>query len=347
MSGRRPGSGRFTPGAEPIAGTKSSAGSLSPICSPGQTCPGRPSCPRRNRTAWGQRPEQRLKIYAEGEAGPLVLRSAGEWVEKDAGIEPATITHLVTRNMHRFSGPGLDFALIQGLDLAPTVERTQIQFMGCHAALNGPGSQRHSLQADPSAVVLVAAVELCSLHYYYGSRSDRLIANAIFADGAATIVGTAGDGPWRIAATGSCLLPDSADDMAWIIGDHGFEMTLSRKVPGKIATHLKPWFAGWLARNDLSVEAIGSWAVHPGGPKILTAVEEGLDLPARRSGHVPRCLRRLQGTCQVPTVLFILDRLRNRQRPPAVRRPRVRPRPRGGSHAVPISCVANNRAKLK
>ncbi len=125
--------------------------------------------------------------------------------------------------------------------------------MGCHLTgrWNGLRVATAFAGADPEAVVLMAAVELCSMHYYYGSRADRLIANAIFADGAAAVVGTNGDGPWRVVATGSCLIPDSAEDMSWVIGDHGFEMTLSRKVPGKIAVNLKPWLDEWLAQTRI------------------------------------------------------------------------------------------------
>src|SRR5262249_39781772 len=146
--------------------------------------------------------------------------------------------------------------------------------------------------------------ELCSLHYYYGSAADKLVANAIFADGAAAVAGCAdltprppslqgkgekspspcrggvGEGSaWALRASGSCLLPDSAADMGWIVGDHGFEMSLSRRVPGLIAKHLRPWLESWLCDNGLSLAEVGSWALHPGGPKIVAAVEEGLALP--------------------------------------------------------------------
>jgi predicted naringenin-chalcone synthase len=231
-----------------------------------------------------------------------------------ADRDPGTITHLITVTCTGFQSPGIDYALIRGLGLSPNVERTQVGFMGCHGALNGLRVASAFASADSQAVVLLAAVELCSMHYYYGSRADRLIANAIFADGAGAVVGTGGDGPWRVDATGSCLIPDSADDMAWVIGDHGFEMTLSRKVPGKIAVHLKPWLDGWLVRHGLSVEAVGSWAIHPGGPKILSAVEEGLNL-SEGAMAASRGVFTDYGNMSSPTVLFILNRLRNANAP--------------------------------
>jgi predicted naringenin-chalcone synthase len=166
--------------------------------------------------------------------------------------------------------------------------------------------------ADPAARVLVCAVELCSLHYYYGNAADKLVANAIFADGAAALVGsqTVGVGNrWTLRASGSCLIPYSATDRAWTIGDHGFEMTLSRRVPGLIARNLRPWLESWLDGNGLTLAEIGSWAVHPGGPKIVAAVEEGLglspdDLAASREVFAN------YGNMSSPTVLYVLDHLR-------------------------------------
>jgi predicted naringenin-chalcone synthase len=206
--------------------------------------------------------------------------------------------------------PGIDLALIRGLGLRPTVERTHIGFMGCHAALNGLRVANAYATADPAARVLVCAVELCSLHYYYGSDADKLIANAIFADGAAAAAGCgASRGHWSVAATGSCLIPDTADAMGWTVGDHGFEMSLARRVPALIARNLRPWLEAWLATQGLTVETVGSWAVHPGGPKILAAVEEGLNLPPAALA-VSREVYANYGNMSSPTVLFILDRLR-------------------------------------
>ena len=85
------------------------------------------------------------------------------------------------------------------------------------------------------------------LHYHYAYNPQKMIANALFADGAAAVVAE-GDG-WRLTASGSCLVPDSADAMTWTVGDHGFEMTLARNVPALIGRHLRPFLEGWLGRN--------------------------------------------------------------------------------------------------
>jgi predicted naringenin-chalcone synthase len=140
-----------------------------------------------------------------------------------------------------------------------------------------------------------------------------MVANALFADGAAAVVAApaaaAPAGAWCAAATGSCLVPDSAKAMTWTVGDHGFEMTLARQVPGLIATHVRPWLEAWLAREGVALAEVGSWAVHPGGPRILDAVEEGLSLP-RQATAVSRAVLAEHGNMSSPTVLFVLGRLR-------------------------------------
>ena len=152
-----------------------------------------------------------------------------------------------------FFAPGLDLALIRGLGLPATVECAQVGYMGCHGAMNGLRVARAFGAADPEARVLLCATELCSLHYNYGWDPQKIVANAIFSDGAAAVVGTGGQEPWHVTATGSCLLPESADAMTWTIGDHGFEMTLSRRVPELIARHLRPWLESWLAQHDVAL----------------------------------------------------------------------------------------------
>jgi predicted naringenin-chalcone synthase len=109
-------------------------------------------------------------------------------------------------------------------------------------------------------------------------------------------------------------MPDSTDAMTWRIGDHGFRMTLSAAVPGLIRAHLSSWLDGWLSEHGLTRDAVGSWAVHPGGPRILGAVEEALGLPDEALHHSREVLRQ-HGNMSSPTVLFIVDRLRRAQAP--------------------------------
>jgi predicted naringenin-chalcone synthase len=268
----------------------------------------------------------------EGERGPGIARRMGYYQELapplavgaarralDQSRLPAdSVTHLVTVSCTGFRAPGVDVALIRELELAPTVLRTHVGFMGCHGALNGLRVARAFTESDPAARVLLCAVELCVLHYHFGWEPQKLVANALFADGAAAVVGTrateASAEEWQVVATGSCLFPDSEDDMTWSIGDYNFEMTLSKRVPGLIAGHLRPWLEKWLGDNQLILRAVASWAIHPGGPRILAAVEESLDLDDEDLAQ-SRAVLREYGNMSSPTLLFILDRLRTRRAP--------------------------------
>lgn len=102
--------------------------------------------------------------------------------------------------------------------------------------------------------------------------------------------------------------------MSWSIGDHHFEMTLSRRVPGLIARNLRQWLADWLGEHGLSVQDVVSWAVHPGGPRILAAVEESLDLEAGALDDSKSILAEC-GNMSSPTLVFIIDRLLRRNAP--------------------------------
>jgi alpha-pyrone synthase len=268
---------------------------------------GSPFVPTAANDGVGPTTAERMALYIE-EAPPLAIRASAEALA-ESGFDPLSITHLVTVSCTGFAAPGVDFALVRELGLAPTVQRTHVGFMGCHGALNGLRVANAFATADASARVLLCAVELCSLHYYYGSAADKLIANAIFADGAAAVVGSGSGDGFHLAASGSCLIPDSAEDMAWAVGDRGFEMVLSRRVPALVARHLRPWLEGWLRDNGLSLEQVGSWAVHPGGPKIVSAVQEALALPDTALA-ASRGVFADFGNMSSATVLFILKRLR-------------------------------------
>ncbi|MFQ5743801.1 MAG: type III polyketide synthase [Acidobacteriota bacterium] len=261
--------------------------------------------------------EQRMRRY-EAEAPPLALAAARRAIE-DAGVDPGEFTHSVTVSCTGFNAPGLDAALIQGLGLPVGVERTHVGFMGCHGALNGLRLAASFAEADPAARVLVCAVELCSLHFYYGWDAGKIVANALFADGAGAVVGmpsalrAARDG-WQAISNGTLLIPDSQDAMSWRIADHGFQMTLSPRVPLLIEQHLPDWLAGWLRQNGLSIDQVGSWAVHPGGPRILSSFSAALGLDDGALS-VSREVLGEYGNMSSATVLFILERMQRRRAP--------------------------------
>ncbi|QPN60493.1 type III polyketide synthase [Synechococcus sp. CBW1002] len=259
---------------------------------------------------------ERMRRYAQ-EAPTLALRAVLAALDQ-AQLPPERITHLITVSCTGFQAPGVDLSLMTALKLPADVARTHVGFMGCHGALNGLRVAAGFTGADPEACVLLCAVELCSLHLQYGWEAERIVANSLFADGAAALV-ACGKEPEaespsaprlrRLIASGSLLVPDSTEAMSWAIEDHGFAMGLSPRVPDLIAEHLRPWLTGWLAVHQLTLAAIGSWAVHPGGPRILSAVTEALGLDPLLI-EPSRSVLRDCGNMSSPTLLFILERLR-------------------------------------
>lgn len=247
--------------------------------------------PSSSPTDLGPTTAQRNRFYER--AAPELAYQAGRRAIDNAGLSPATITHLVTASCTGFTAPGVDIQLIERLGLSPGTARTHIGFMGCHAAMNALRVTRAFAESDKNAVVLMVAVELCSLHHQYGWSPDRIVSNALFADGAAALVGTgtAGmnrsvtDRSWQLARSGSLLLRDSAADMSWQVGDHGFEMTLSRQVPDIIRGQLRPWVEGWLDESQFRLEDIRSWALSQ------------------------------FGNMSSPTVLFVMERLQSQDAP--------------------------------
>jgi predicted naringenin-chalcone synthase len=260
---------------------------------------------------------ERMQRFAR-HAGPLALAAARRALE-DADVPAERVTHLVTVCCTGFQAPGFDLELIAQLPLHPDVERTQVGFMGCHGSLNGLRVARAFVEADPRACVLLCSLELCSLHLHYGWDPEKVVANALFADGAAALVATAASEPphtpgLRALASGSTVIPDTAELMSWTIGDHGFAMGLSPLVPAAVGAHLRPWLEGWLGRQGLTIEAIGAWALHPGGPRILQASAEALGLAPQQIA-VSETVLRDHGNMSSATILFILERMRRARAP--------------------------------
>ena len=233
---------------------------------------------------------------------------------EDAGIEASAITHLITVSCTGFGAPGFDLALIASLPLSLDVARTHVGFMGCHGAFNGLRVARAFVEADPTACVLLCAVELCSLHLQEGWNPDHIVANALFADGAGAVVAVGsevGSGSLQLVASSSTVLAGTEDLMGWTIEDHGFSMVLSSQVPSRIAAHLRPWLDHWLARQGLALPEVETWAVHPGGPRILRAVLESAALQPAQIDLSTEVLAQF-GNMSSATILFILERLRTR-----------------------------------
>lgn len=222
---------------------------------------------------------------------------------------PASITHLVTVSCTGMYAPGIDIELIGLLGLNTSVERTGINFMGCYAALSALRVANAICLANPQAQVLIVCVELCSIHFQKEKLDDYLLANALFGDGAAAmVVKTRPDKSinLEIGAFYCDILPNGRNDMAWTIGDFGFEMRLSACVPDMIETGI-PKLAGKL-RECSGVIEFDLFAIHPGGKKILQVIEDKLGI-SRKDNFAAHEVLAEYGNMSSPTILFVLKRL--------------------------------------
>ncbi|MEM6689576.1 MAG: type III polyketide synthase [Planctomycetota bacterium] len=257
----------------------------------------------------------RMKWYQQF-AGQLASEAAVAGLTA-AAVEPEAITHLVVVTCTGFASPGVDYHLMDALGLPADVQRIQVGFMGCHGAINGLRAVQGICAANPSSVVLMVCVELCSLHYQYGPQTDRIVSGALFADGAAALVAQGDDSEnWQpsISGTASYRIPGTKDDMTWHVGDHGFEMTLRATVPGIIEQHLPEVLCETLGRFNLSPKDICGWAVHPGGVRIVDAVKNGMKLNDSQVEDSLEVLRQ-HGNMSSPTMLFVLERFIRQQIP--------------------------------
>ncbi|RIJ11979.1 type III polyketide synthase, partial [Clavibacter michiganensis subsp. insidiosus] len=221
------------------------------------------------------------------EAPALLLGAARQAVDEAAGIEAADVTHVVTVSCTGFYAPGPDYQVVRGLGLSASTQRFHLGFMGCYGAFPALRMAAQFCAADPDAVVLVVCVELCSLHLHSSNDADTIVASSVFGDGAAAAVVTARPAPagstvLDLEAFETVLTPVGEDDMAWTIGDQGFDMILSSYVPKIIDEHitgaLAPLWAQVPALQGVAPAEIAGWAIHPGGRSILDRVEDRLAL---------------------------------------------------------------------
>jgi len=254
---------------------------------------------------------QRNEIYTEA-ARKLYVDVSRRVLKESSAIGHEQITHLITVSCTGFFNPGPDYEIITQLDLNPTIQRFHLGFMGCYGAFPALRLAQSICQADSEACVLIAAVELCSLHLQVRNDLDSILGGALFADGAAAVLVSSQSPAVRQPAFtldhfASALLPDTKTDMAWTIGDHGFEMVLSHHIPRLIEMNLLDALHPALKRWDASISAIRHWAIHPGGKAILDRIEASLLLENRLQNS--RTVLQNYGNMSSVTILFVLKAL--------------------------------------
>lgn len=257
--------------------------------------------------------KQRNEIFI-AESKKLLTKLTSQLKENCKFLDAKNITHLITVSCTGFYNPGPDFQLIQELGISSNVERYHIGFMGCYAAFPALKMAKQFCDANPKANVLIVSLELCTLHFRKNEELDSLIANSVFADGAAAVLVSADKQPKSISLNSftSNLLNEAEKDMAWTIGDHGFEMTLSRYVPKIIGANIKEIIGKNLQAIDLAEDEIDLWAIHPGGKSILDKIEQGLSLSSEKTASSRKILNDYGNMSSVSIFFVLKDILDNK-----------------------------------
>ncbi len=259
--------------------------------------------------------ERRMLMF-EQLSVDLAEQSARRALEH-AGVEARDVTHVIFVTCTGFFAPGPDILLVNRLGLRPTVCRTVIGFMGCYAAFNALRMADQIVRAEPDAVVLQVHVELCSLHFQNAFSVQHLVSNCLFADGSASAVyarpGRYAGGLADIQTTYCVLGNDSLAKMSWRITDHGFSMYLDSDVPKRVYAETAGFVHALCDRAALNPREIERWAVHPGGPKIVDAVCEAMDLGDENVAQARAVLNDF-GNMSSSTVLFVLEQMFRQKR---------------------------------
>lgn len=232
-------------------------------------------------------------------------------VEKKKDFDFRSITHLITVSCTGMYAPGLDIELIKDLGLPPNVERTAINFMGCYAAFNALKAGTAFCKTRPDATVLIVCTEMCSLHFQKKATEDNMLANGLFADGAAALlIETKPREGWNLvpSAFHNSLSHTTEQHMAWTIGDFGFEMKLSSYVPQVIRGGIQSLTTEMLNKIGKKISDIKHFAIHPGGKKILEVIEEELGITKQQNQPAYHVLNNF-GNMSSPTVLFVLNEI--------------------------------------
>lgn len=259
---------------------------------------------------------RRNEIYIE-ESRKLYSDIARRSVENCPGIELSDVTHVITVSCTGFYAPGPDFHIVKDLGLPATTQRYHLGFMGCYATFPALKMARQFCEADPGAVVLIVSLELCTLHLQFREEPDFLISASLFADGGGGAVVSArkpADYQRVLELDGfsTCIAPEGEEDMAWTIGNNGFDMVLSTYIPKIIESNIEGALLPLLESLKISKNDINFWAIHPGGRAILDKIQKGLELTDNQV-DVSREILRDYGNMSSATILFVLREIMNRK----------------------------------
>jgi alkylresorcinol/alkylpyrone synthase len=264
---------------------------------------------------WFARPvswSERNRLYLEH--GVALLEAAAKRCLAGAGLGPRDVDALVTVSTSGIATPSLDARLMERVPFRRDVHRLPVFGLGCAGGVLGLGRAAAMARSAPGTQVLFLVVELCGLTYRAGDKSkSNFVATALFGDGAAAALVTCGpeSGDPALAAWGEHTWPDSLEVMGWRVEDDGLGVLFSPAIPAVIHARFGAALDGFLASQDLSRDDLDGVLCHPGGTKVVEALEAVLGLAPGAMADARAVLRDF-GNTSAASVMFLLERVLSR-----------------------------------
>ena len=236
-------------------------------------------------------------------------------------MSPQEIDQLTTISTTGIAVPALDARLMNRIPFSRGMKRLPLFGLGCLGGAAGIARTADYLQGHPNEAMILFAVELCSLTIQRDDLSmANLVASGLFGDGAAAVLMVGDDHPRaepgmpRVIDSQSHFFPETEHIMGWDVTNSGFKVLLSADIAGLAHSEVRPIMEAFLRKHELTIAGIDHWLVHPGGPKVIQALEDGLDLPDQALTLSWETLAEA-GNISSASVLVILDKFMKRTQP--------------------------------
>ncbi len=258
---------------------------------------------------------ERTQAYLD--VGVSMFVAAAKAALEEAGLRGADVDIIVTVSSTGIATPSLEARAMTQMGFRPDAARIPVFGLGCAGGATGLALAGKLARATPGAVVLLVVVELCTLSFRMEDLTKAdIVATALFGDGAAACVLRCGDeGFAEIEATAEHTWPETLGIMGWRVDPTGFGVIFDRAIPPFARNELRPVIECMISRQGLSLDDVDRFLCHPGGMKVIDALEGALSLGQGRLDH-ERAVLADHGNMSAPTVLYVLDRARKGGLPP-------------------------------